>query len=133
MKFWHVEVSRVRSDGSADVTKVGYLHEPTRADLDELEGEGWEAGRIGHQSLSDSRLGHPGADPAIIRAHATVVAAFLDRDLESFLSQGGVPPTAALREAESVRAAAADAGLTDLAGNLQAMIDHARERIAERQ
>jgi hypothetical protein len=131
MDVWYVEVKRAGAGGSEEISKVGYLHAPTRADLDELEGDGWEVGLIGTQSLAESTLGQPGSDATTIRAHAAVVAGFLERDMDAFLSLGQPPPSSALHEAEAVRAAAAEAGLTDLAMGLRLMIDQAREQIAE--
>ena len=132
MNVWYVEVKRVRDDGSEEVSKVGYLHAPTRADLDGLEGEGWEVGQTGQQTLTGSGLGQPRSDPLIIRAHATVVAAFLEQDMDAFLNQGSLPPSSALQEAKAICAAADDAGLTDVAMGLQRVIDQAERQIADR-
>jgi hypothetical protein len=133
MNVWYVEVKRARDDGSEELSKVGYLHEPTRADLDELEAEGWQIGQIGQHAQSETVFGLPGSDPVIIRAHATVVAAFLDRDMEAFLNEGKPPPSSVLQEAEAIRTAAEDAGLTNLARNLQRMIGQGKAQIAGRQ
>ena len=52
--------------------------------------------------------------------------------MDAFLYQGKLPPSSALQEARAVRAAADDAGLTDLAMGLQRVIDEAERQIAER-
>lgn len=132
MKVWYVEVKRTRDDLEAEVSKVGYLHEPTQADLAELRAEGWDVGQIGEQTLTETNLGRPGSDPVNIRAYATVIAAFLEQDLKAFLNEGAEPPTAALQEAKAICAAADDAGLTELAAGLQSVIDTAQRQIAER-
>jgi hypothetical protein len=132
MNVWYVEVKRARDDGSEEISKVGYLHEPTRADLDELEAENWVVGLVGQQTLAATRLGSPRSDPAILRAHATVIAAFLDGEMDACLDDGKQPPTAALQEAKAICAAADDAGLTELAMGLQRLIEQAERQIAER-
>lgn len=132
MNVWYVEVKRARGDGSEEVSKVGYLHEPTQPDLRELEVEGCEVGQIGQQTLSGTRLGHPGSDPVIVRAHAAVVANFLKTDMNAFLNEGKPPPALALQEAKAIGAAADEAGLTELAMGLQQVIDEAERQIAER-
>ncbi|HEY2508116.1 MAG TPA: hypothetical protein VGI58_16500 [Streptosporangiaceae bacterium] len=132
MNVWYVEVTRTRDDSSEEVSRVGYLHEPTPADLAELAAEGWEVGQIGQQSLSANSLGSPGSDPVIIRTYAAVVANFLKTDMDAFLNEGKPPPTSALQEAKAISAAADEAGLTELAVGLQRVIDEAEHQIAER-